>query len=47
MNDKKREDMVGVLVIRVPLYSHSINILEAEGVSWIRPYEENFNFSEF
>ena len=29
---KKREDMVGVLVIRVPLCSHPIDILGAQTV---------------
>jgi len=29
----KKKDMVGVLVICVPLCSHPINILKAEGVS--------------
>jgi len=33
--NEKREDMVGVLVIRVPLCSHSIDILGAR-VSWRR-----------
>ena len=32
MNEKKREDMVDVLVIRVPLCSHSIDILGAQMV---------------
>ena len=36
---KKRKDMIGVLVIRVPLCSHSIDILRTQTVF----LEENCN----
>ena len=45
MNEKKREDMVGVLVIHVPLYSHSIDILEVQTVFLEEYYKKRISNS--
>ena len=42
---KKREDMVGVLVIHVPLYSHSIDILEVQTVFLEEYYKKRISNS--
>ena len=45
MNEKKREDIVGVLVIRVPLCSHPINILGVQTVFLEKDYKKRISIS--
>ena len=44
---KKREDMIGVLVICVPLCSHSIDILGAEMCFLKKTVRREFQFLTF
>ena len=43
MNEKKREDMIGMLVIRVPLCSHPIDILGAQTVFLEEDYKKRIS----
>jgi len=40
MSIKTRKDMIGVLVIRIPLHSHSINVLRAQTVFIQEKYDQ-------
>jgi len=44
MNEKKREDIIGMLVIRVPLRSHSIDI---PGARYFLNIRREFQFLTF